>query len=171
MGAMASQITSLTIVNSTVSSGADQRTHLSSSLLAFVWGIHWWLVNSPHKWPVIQKMFPFEYVIMFPCSVFNDDKVMCMTTILCYTDLTLICSVDNFYLHSIWTTTVAHHYSSNCSPSANIIANRDEGPIMSSNNDEDVWQFSQHFKQNYWFSCSNSLLNLNQRDWYFHSWI
>ena len=38
MGAMASQITSLTIVYSTVYSGADQRKYQSSALLAFVWG-------------------------------------------------------------------------------------------------------------------------------------
>ena len=36
MGAMASQITSLTIVYSTVYSGADQRKHQSSASLAFV---------------------------------------------------------------------------------------------------------------------------------------
>ena len=33
-------------------------------VLAFVWGIHRWPVNSPHKWPVTQKMFPFDDVIM-----------------------------------------------------------------------------------------------------------
>ena len=36
MGAMASQITSLTSVYSTVYQGADQRKHQSSALLAFV---------------------------------------------------------------------------------------------------------------------------------------
>ena len=40
MGPIASQITSLTIVNSIVYSGADQRKHQSSASLAFVWGIH-----------------------------------------------------------------------------------------------------------------------------------
>ena len=40
MGAIASQITSLTIVYSTVYSDADQRKHHSSASLAFVWGIH-----------------------------------------------------------------------------------------------------------------------------------
>ena len=40
MTTMASQITSLTVVYSTVYSGADQRKHQSSALLAFVWGIH-----------------------------------------------------------------------------------------------------------------------------------
>ena len=39
MGTMASQITSLTIVYSTVYSDADQRKHQSSASLAFVWGI------------------------------------------------------------------------------------------------------------------------------------
>ena len=40
MSAMASQITSLTIVYSIVYSGADQRKHQSSTSLAFVSGIH-----------------------------------------------------------------------------------------------------------------------------------
>ena len=40
MGAMASQITSLTIVYSTVYAGADQRKYQRSASLAFVWGIH-----------------------------------------------------------------------------------------------------------------------------------
>ena len=61
---MASQITSLTIVYSTVHSGADQRKHQSSASLAFVWGIHRPPVNSPQKWPVTQKMFPFDDVVM-----------------------------------------------------------------------------------------------------------
>ena len=60
MTAIASQITSLTIVYSTVYSDADQRKHQSSASLAFVWGP----VNSPHKWPVTRKMFPFDDVIM-----------------------------------------------------------------------------------------------------------
>ena len=64
MGTMASQITILTIVYSTVYSGADQRKHQSSALLAFVRGIHRGPVNSPHKWPVTRKMFPFDDVIM-----------------------------------------------------------------------------------------------------------
>ena len=64
MGAMASQITSLTIIYSTVYSGADQRKHQSSVSLANVRGIHWSPVNSPHKWPVTRKMSPFDDVIM-----------------------------------------------------------------------------------------------------------
>ena len=64
MGAIASQITSLTIVYSIVYSDVDQRKHQSSASLAFVWGIHRGPVTSPHKWPVARKMFPFDDVIM-----------------------------------------------------------------------------------------------------------
>ena len=64
MGTKASQTTSLAIVYSTVYSGADQRKYQSSASLAFVRGIHRWPVNSPHKWPVMRKMFPFDDVII-----------------------------------------------------------------------------------------------------------
>ena len=58
MGAMASQITSLKIVYSTICSGSNQRNHQSSASLAFVRGIHRWPVNSPHKGPVTRTMLP-----------------------------------------------------------------------------------------------------------------
>ena len=64
MSVMASQITSLTIVYSTLYSGADQRKHQSSASLAFVWGKHRWPVNSPHEGPVTRKIFPFDDVFM-----------------------------------------------------------------------------------------------------------
>ena len=64
MGAIESQISSLTIVYSTVYSDADQRKHQSSASLAFVRGIHRRPVNSPHKWQVTRKMCPFDDVIM-----------------------------------------------------------------------------------------------------------
>ena len=69
MGARASQITSLTIVCSTVYSDADERKHQSSASLAFVWGIHRRPVNSPRKWPVTRKMIPFDDVIMIFCGM------------------------------------------------------------------------------------------------------
>ena len=65
MGAIASQITSLAIVYSTVYSVADQRKHQSSASLAFVLGIHRWPMNSPHNWPVTRKMFLFDDVTMW----------------------------------------------------------------------------------------------------------
>ena len=64
MSVVASQIMSLTTVCSTVYSGADKRKHQSSVSLAFVRGIHRWMVNSPHNGPVMQKMFSFHAVIM-----------------------------------------------------------------------------------------------------------
>ena len=64
MSAMASQITSLTIVCSTVFSGTDQRKHQNPASLAFTRGINRSLVNSPHKGPVTRKLFPFDDVIM-----------------------------------------------------------------------------------------------------------
>ena len=64
MNTTASQITSLAIVYSIVYLGADQRKHQSSESLAFLRGIHRWPVNSPHKWPVTRKIFPFNDVIM-----------------------------------------------------------------------------------------------------------
>ena len=57
MGAIASQITSLTIVYSIVYSDADQRKYQSSASLAFVRVIHRGPVNSPHKCPVTRKCF------------------------------------------------------------------------------------------------------------------
>ena len=64
MSTMASQITSLTTVYSTLYSGTDQRKYQSSSSLAFLMGIHRGPVNSQHKWPVTRKMFPFDDIIM-----------------------------------------------------------------------------------------------------------
>ena len=64
MGDIASQITNLAIVYSTVYSDTDHRKHQSSASLAFVREIHRKPVNSPHKWPVTQKIFPFDDVIM-----------------------------------------------------------------------------------------------------------
>ena len=74
MGAIASLITSLTILHSTVYSDADQRKHQSSAYLPFVWGIHRGPINAPHIWPVTRKMFPFDDVIMG-----NDIDLPCRT--------------------------------------------------------------------------------------------
>ena len=59
MNTMASGITSLTIVYSTVYSGSDQRKHQSSAPLAFVSGIHRWTQMASNT-----EMFPFDDVIM-----------------------------------------------------------------------------------------------------------
>ena len=64
MGAISYQITSLTIVYSTVHPDADQRKHQSSVSLAFVRGIHRGPENSLHKGPVMWKMFSFDDIII-----------------------------------------------------------------------------------------------------------
>ena len=81
---IAPQITSLMIVCSTVYSGADQRKHKSCGSLTPVWGIHWWPVNSPHKWPVTWKMFPFDEVSIWwswscnwAIALWNCDGLIC----------------------------------------------------------------------------------------------
>ena len=44
--------------------GVDKKKHQSSASLAFVRGIHRWLVNFPHKGPVTRNMFSYDDVIM-----------------------------------------------------------------------------------------------------------
>ena len=57
MSGMASQITGVLIVYSTVCSGADQRKHQISASLAILREIHRWAVEPPHKGPVTRKRF------------------------------------------------------------------------------------------------------------------
>ena len=64
---MLSEITGVSSVCSTVGSSVDQRKHQSSASLAFVWGIHRWLVNSLRRRPVMWKKFPFDDVIVQCC--------------------------------------------------------------------------------------------------------
>ena len=60
MSAMASQITGVSTVCSTLCSGVDKK-HESSASPAFVRGIHRWPVDTPLKWWVTRKMFPFYH--------------------------------------------------------------------------------------------------------------
>ena len=41
----------------------------SEYLCPFVSWMHWWLVDSPHKEPVMQKVFPCHEVIMIACEL------------------------------------------------------------------------------------------------------
>ena len=61
---MATQISSLSIVCSTVCLGAGQRKHQRPASLAFVRGTYRRPVNFPHNGPVTQKMFLFDDVII-----------------------------------------------------------------------------------------------------------
>ena len=99
MGVIASQITSLTIVYSTVYSDVNQRKHLSSASLAFVRGIHRSPVNSTHKGPVTRKMFPFDDVIMA-----NGNSSSCWQHIVIWLLIIIIIIIDE---HLQKTATVA----------------------------------------------------------------
>ena len=87
MGTMASQTISLTIVNSTVYPGGDQRKQQSSASLAFVRGIHRSPVNSPHKRPVTRKWF---HLMTSSCSL-AIVQVRYGLTIWCACWLTVVC--------------------------------------------------------------------------------
>ena len=93
MSSTASQITSLTIVYSTVYSGVDQRKHQSSASLAFVRGIHRWPVNSPRKGPVTRKNVSIDDVIMTLLYLLGGE--------LCIGDSNKFITIDYIYIHFI----------------------------------------------------------------------
>ena len=62
MSVIASQITSLTIACSTAYSGADEKKPSKLCVTGLCAGKS--PGNSPHKWSVTRKMFPFDDVIM-----------------------------------------------------------------------------------------------------------
>ena len=64
MSMMASQITSLTIVYSTVYPWRRSKKTSKLHITGLCGGIHRWPVNSLHKGPVMRKMFPFDCVII-----------------------------------------------------------------------------------------------------------
>ena len=115
---MASQITSVSILSSSVCSGADVRKHQSSVSLAFVMGIHRWPVNYPHTGPVTRKMVPFADVIMVPylftltttwllssgikpVSVFCVQHKNCSTVFGVYTDLNVVTDLVPWWRHQM----------------------------------------------------------------------
>ena len=83
MSVMASQITSFAIVCSIVYLGTDQEKHQSPASLAFVRGIHQWLVNSPHKVAVMRKIFPFDDVIIRDSNVEINSMSGCHDEVIC----------------------------------------------------------------------------------------
>ena len=88
MSAVAFQITGVSMVCSTVCSGADQRKHQSSASLALMRRIHQWLVNTPHNRPVKWNMFPFDDIIMWnPSSSRTRISVSCLVNHMAADDL------------------------------------------------------------------------------------
>ena len=77
MSTMASQITGVTIIYSTVWSGADQRKHQRSASLVCVKGIHQWLGQYHRKYFHLMtsswtfKMSPPNSQMRRPCYLYN----------------------------------------------------------------------------------------------------
>ena len=65
INAMASQITGVSIVYSTVLQAQIRENIKVPRHWQFVREIHRWPVNAPHKRPVTRKMFPFDDVILY----------------------------------------------------------------------------------------------------------
>ena len=94
---MPSQIISVSTVNSTVCSGRDQRKHQSSTSVALVRGIHRWPMDSPHRGPIMRKVFPFNDIIM---SLHH------------YAVLLQSAELPQLELHLQWTQQPTSHFSS-----------------------------------------------------------
>ena len=62
--------------------------------LAVVRGIHRWPVNSPHKWSVTRKMFPFDDVITDICLIISDE-ICRVSSLWSTTDMLLSNSLSN----------------------------------------------------------------------------
>ena len=124
MGAMASQITSLMIVYSTIYSGADQSKHQSSASLAFVWGIHrdrwfpaqmasntenvfiWWShhgVSATNSQPEIQSCDTFFVISFNHVWAFSQvaDELICLNNSFDNTVMTLLVNCAGLSISSI----------------------------------------------------------------------
>ena len=113
-----SEITGVSIAYLTIDSSAYQRKYQCYASLAFVRGIHRWPVDSPHKGPVTQKMFPFDDVIVYEscCTLIQillsfdwrrtDEKSWSESTMLYLTDAYIsqsaLMSSDYLWLNNIW---------------------------------------------------------------------
>ena len=71
MSTMASQITSLTSVYSTIYLGADHREHQSSASLAFLREIHQWPVNSRTKGSGAEKNSFDDVIMIYPQPIYR----------------------------------------------------------------------------------------------------
>ena len=96
---MAAQITSISIVYSTVYSGADQRTHHSSASMAFV--------REIHRGPVTRKMFPFDAVIMQPVCFSDVMYHMVSLLVLHISQLSIYTYISSIYhMYLMWSTKI-----------------------------------------------------------------
>ena len=93
MSAMASQITSLTTVYSSVCSGADPWKHKSSASLAFVRGIHFAIRNVNVYWGFYKNTWRTLNPTSHTCGIFLIESLAG----------TLV--IENWYFHVRWNLT------------------------------------------------------------------
>ena len=79
--------------------------------LPFVWEIHRWPVNSPHKGPVTRKMFPFEDVIMR----LDSPKLFTNRTTWVSHMHDLLIYANSIIISEMNVLTWFHHYTTHCS--------------------------------------------------------
>ena len=158
---MASQITSLAIVYLTGNSGAGQRKYQSSASLAFVQGIHRWPVNSPHKWPVTRKIFPFDDVIIESwkysthcqsCKYSTDWLSTDYDWLWILTHLLIYCSIQNL---SILTISRQNTLSLGCYTSIRIMSSDDSTHSRQSKIIQLYSQWAVIYEQQFLMTSSN----------------
>ena len=102
ISSLASQITSITIVYSTVYSDADQKENSKVPRhWPFLRGIHRSPVNSPHKWPVTRKMLPFDDVIMRNQRITTYNSTQQSANIMCDSSGVHICLWDKIFANLV----------------------------------------------------------------------
>ena len=109
MIAMASQITCVLLLYSTVYSGADHRKNQSSASLAFLRGTHRWPVKYSHKGPETRKMVPFDDVIMIEELVNSLPQGSILGPLLFNVFVNDIFLLDMSFLSTIMLMTIAFH--------------------------------------------------------------
>ena len=77
MGAMASQITSQSIVCSTAYSGYGESNIKTSHDCVLMRRIHQWLTDCPHKWPCCHIISSISYIILVSCYLIYIATVQC----------------------------------------------------------------------------------------------
>ena len=114
---LASQITGISIVYSTVCTDADQRKYQSSASLVFVRWIHRRPVNSPHKGPVTRKIFQFDDVSMvlkFPSLWINHETCVKYTIqrLWCQCKIQIVLLSHQFTIISViaWSYSMLSHF-------------------------------------------------------------
>ena len=103
---MTSQITS----NLPVCSGTNKENIKAPHYWPFVRRIQWWLLDSPHKGPLMQKSFPYHDVIMY-------HTVGCFFELILLMGMFWVCFNYLSFSHIVKTLikfSILHHFLTDC---------------------------------------------------------